>query len=152
LRAHTPHGRFAPDHSRFLGRNFGGIIDLDQSGTIDFDRTWVWSCLEERAKPMISLEDCIGMCGLDADEVAAIGEHEHIPDIAAAALADYLLKQAGGPQRIRMMIVEDIHEALDAGHIRHAAELFMALRHFLKQHPEATRGLDVDSSSFQCRS
>jgi hypothetical protein len=35
--------------------------------------------------------------------VAAIGEHEHIPDIAAAALADYLL---GGPQRIRMMIVE----------------------------------------------
>ena len=26
--------------------------------------------------PMISLEDCIGMCGLDPDEVAAIGEHE----------------------------------------------------------------------------
>jgi hypothetical protein len=51
--------------------------------------------IKERAKFMISLEDCIGMCGLDADEVAAIGEHEHIPDIAAAALADYLLKQAG---------------------------------------------------------
>ena len=39
------------------------------------------------------------MCGLDADEVAAIGEHERIPDIAAAALADYLLKQAGGYSR-----------------------------------------------------
>ena len=77
------------------------------------------------------------MCGLDADEVAAIGEHEHIPDIAAAALADYLLKQAGGPERILTMIVEDIHKALDAKHIRHAAELFMALRHFLEQHPEA---------------
>jgi predicted protein tyrosine phosphatase len=87
--------------------------------------------------PMISLEDCIGMCGLDADEVAAIGEHEHIPDIAAAALADYLLKQAGGPERILTMIVDDIHEALDAGQIRHGAELFMALRHFLEQHPEA---------------
>lgn len=86
--------------------------------------------------PMISLEDCIGMCGLDPDEVAAIGEHEHIPDIAAAALADYLLKQAGGPERIRAMIVEDIHKALDAGHIRHGAQLFMALRHFLEQHPE----------------
>jgi hypothetical protein len=27
---------------------------------------------------MISLADCIGMCGLDEDEVAAISEHEHI--------------------------------------------------------------------------
>jgi hypothetical protein len=109
--------------------------------------------IKERAKPMISLEDCIGMCGLNANEVAAIGEHEHIPDIAAAALADYLLKQAGGPQRIRMMIVEDIHKALDAGHIRHAAELFMALRHFLKQHPEAMRVAGgIDGERGQCES
>jgi hypothetical protein len=40
---------------------------------------------------MISLEDCISMCGLDENEVAAIAEHEHIPEIAAAALASYLL-------------------------------------------------------------
>ena len=92
---------------------------------------------------MISLEDCIGMCGLDADEVAAIGEHEHLPNIAAAALAAYLLKQAGGPERIRQMI-EDIHKAFDEGHIRHGAELFMALRHFLEHHPEARRGLAGD--------
>ena len=64
---------------------------------------------------MISLEDCIGMCGLDADEVAAISEHEHLPNIAAAALAAYLLKQAGGPERIRQMMIEDIHKALDEG-------------------------------------
>jgi hypothetical protein len=43
---------------------------------------------------MISLEDCIAFCGLDKDEVAAISEHEHIPEIAATALADYLLKQS----------------------------------------------------------
>jgi hypothetical protein len=36
---------------------------------------------------LISLADCIGMCGLDENEVAAISEHEHIPEIAAAALA-----------------------------------------------------------------
>jgi len=42
---------------------------------------------------MISLEDCIGLCSLDKDEVSAISEHEHIPDIAAAALANYLLTQ-----------------------------------------------------------
>jgi hypothetical protein len=38
------------------------------------------------------------------------------------------------------MIIDDIHKALDQGRIRHAAELFMALRHFLEQHPEARAG------------
>lgn len=86
---------------------------------------------------MISLEDCIALCGLDEDQVAAISKHEHIPDIASAALANYLLKQPHGSETIRTMIIDDIHIALDAGHVRHAAELFMALRHFLEQHPEA---------------
>jgi|GEM_PF-1079890 hypothetical protein len=63
---------------------------------------------------MISLEDCIAFSGLDEDEVAAIGEHEHIPDIAATALANYLLKQPHGGDAIREMIVDDIHQALDA--------------------------------------
>jgi hypothetical protein len=35
---------------------------------------------------MITLQDCIDLCGLDEDEVAAISEHEHIPEIAATAL------------------------------------------------------------------
>jgi hypothetical protein len=36
---------------------------------------------------IISLEDCIAICGLEAIEVQAIAEHEHIPEISAAALA-----------------------------------------------------------------
>jgi len=89
---------------------------------------------------MISLQDCIDFCGLDEDEVAAISEHEHIPEIAAAALASYLLKQPHGGEKIRTMIIDDIHKALDGGRVRHAAELFMALRHFLDQHPNARVG------------
>jgi hypothetical protein len=92
---------------------------------------------------MISLEDCIAFSGLDENKVAAIGEHEHIPDIAATALANYLLKQPHGGETIRKMIVDDIHQALDAFPVRHAAELFMALRHFLDQHPEARVGSDA---------
>ena len=92
---------------------------------------------------MVSLKDCIAFSGLDENEVAAIGEHEHIPDIAATALANYLLKQPYGGETIRKMIVDDIHQALDAGRVRHAAELFMALRHFLDQHPEARVGSDA---------
>jgi hypothetical protein len=93
---------------------------------------------------MISLEDCISMCGLDENEVAAIAEHEHIPEIAAAALASYLLNQPHGGEAIRTMIIDDIRKALDEGHIKHAAELFMALRHFLQQHPDARTGLPVE--------
>jgi hypothetical protein len=92
---------------------------------------------------MISLQDCIAFCGLNEDEVAAISEHEHIPEIAATALADYMLKQPHGGEAIRTMIVEDIHKALDAGRVKHAQELFMALRHFLEQHPEARVGVEA---------
>ena len=92
---------------------------------------------------MISLEDCIAFCGLDEDQVAAISEHEHIPEIAATALADYLLKQPHGGEAIRTMIIDDIHKALDGGRVRHAQELFMALRHFLDQHPETRGGIEV---------
>jgi hypothetical protein len=92
---------------------------------------------------MITLEDCIAFCGLDKHEVDAISEREHIPEIAATALADYLLKQPHGGETIRTMIIDDIHKALDAGRVRHAQELFMALRHFLDQHPVARAGVEV---------
>jgi hypothetical protein len=95
---------------------------------------------EKDASIMISLEDCIGLCGLDEDEVAAIAEHEHIPEIAAAALASCLAKQPHGGEIVRTMIIDDIHKALDEGRVRHAAELFMALRHFLEHHPEGGAG------------
>jgi hypothetical protein len=63
------------------------------------------------AADMISLADCIAMCGLTGDEVLAIAEHEHIPEIAAAALAQYLLSQDQGPEIIRDMIRDDIRQA-----------------------------------------
>src|SRR5713101_3611158 len=86
---------------------------------------------------MISLEDCIAICGLEAIEVQAIAEHEHIPEISAAALADYLLHQVGGAKRIRKMILDDIRTAVEAGRGDHATELSIALHHFLERHPEA---------------
>ena len=92
---------------------------------------------------IIPSEDCIAFSGLSEDEVAAIGEHEHIPTIAASALADYLLRQPHGGEKIRAMIIDDIHHSLCGGRIKHAQELFMALRHFLDQHPEARAGMET---------
>jgi hypothetical protein len=89
---------------------------------------------------MITLEDCIAFCGLTEAEILALAEHEHIPEIAAAALAEYLLKQRRGPQKIHQIIVEDIRAALHRGDRAHARELFGALRHFLATHPECCKG------------
>ena len=69
------------------------------------------------ASMMICLEDCIAMCDLEPEGVAAICGHERIGEVPAAALANYLLHQAHGAERIRTMIIEDIHQ------IKHAAEL-----------------------------
>jgi hypothetical protein len=88
---------------------------------------------------MITLEDCIALCGLSEAEILALAEHEHIPEIAAAALAQYLLKQRSGSEKIHEMIVDDIHAALRRGDREHAHELFGALRHFLTDHPECCK-------------
>lgn len=86
---------------------------------------------------MISIEDCIGLCGLTREEVDAIAEHEHLTEIAATALAEYLMHEAKGPATIRTMIRDDIRDALAAGNRAHARELLAALRHFVHEHPEA---------------
>ena len=36
---------------------------------------------------MISAIDICGFCGLDPEQIDASAEHEHIPEVAAAALA-----------------------------------------------------------------
>ncbi len=90
---------------------------------------------------MITLEDCIAFCGLSREEVQALAEHEHIPEIAAAALGEYLLKQRRGPEKIHEMIVDDIRAALHRGDRKHAHELFGALRHYLAAHPECLKGM-----------
>ena len=46
---------------------------------------------------MITLEDCIRLCGLTEEEVLA-AEHEHLPEIAATALAQYLLSHEHGSE------------------------------------------------------
>lgn len=87
---------------------------------------------------MITLTDCIEMCGLTEAEIDAIAEHEHLPETAAAALAAALMeKEAEGARAVAGMIRDDIREAMARGKHAHAADLLAALRHFLAHHPEA---------------
>lgn len=85
---------------------------------------------------MVTLEDCLAFSGLSEDEILAIAEHEHIPEIAAAALAEYLLGQDDGAEKIRRMISDDICDAIARGDTDHARMLGLALRHFIETHPQ----------------
>jgi hypothetical protein len=87
---------------------------------------------------MITLEDCIGFCGLTEEEVLAIAEHEHLPEIVATALARYLLSHEHGSEEIRDMIMDDIRQAQLGSDKEHVLALLHVLHHFLKTHPEAT--------------
>ena len=84
---------------------------------------------------MLSLEDCIGLCGLSEDEVLAIAEHEHIPEIAAAELANYLAQTPEGEMRIKSIIRDDIAHARQRGDRSHELALRRLLRDFVLQHP-----------------
>ncbi|MEM1266105.1 MAG: hypothetical protein AAGI50_08830 [Pseudomonadota bacterium] len=91
---------------------------------------------------MISIDDIIGMTDLTEDEIAAIGEHEHMELAPAAAMAGYLMHKHHGPAKIQAMICDDTREALHKGDLAHAWTLFAALRHFMAEHSEAARGVD----------
>jgi hypothetical protein len=86
---------------------------------------------------MITLEDCVALCGLTEEEVLAIAQHEHLPEIAAAALASYLTHQEHGLERVRDMIVDDVRNARARGDRAHCLTLLHVLHHFLRAHPEA---------------
>jgi hypothetical protein len=86
---------------------------------------------------MITLEDCVAFCGLTEEEVLAIAEHEHMPEIAAAALAEYLTHQEHGTEKIRDMIVHDIRASQTRNDRQHVLTLLHVLHHFLRTHPEA---------------
>lgn len=91
---------------------------------------------------MINLEDILDMTCLSREELAAIGEHEHLDGIGMAAKAEYLMHLPKGPQAVQKMICDDIRAALHGHDVAHARELFVTLRHFMADHPEAARGAD----------
>jgi len=84
---------------------------------------------------MLCLEDCIALSELTEEEILAIAQHEHIPEIAAAEIGNYLVHAPDGEQCIRAIIREDIEAAVAAGDRLRALALKLVLRNFVLQHP-----------------
>jgi len=86
---------------------------------------------------MLTLEDCIALSELTEEEVLAIAEHEHIPEIVAAELGGYLMRTPDGAYRVSAMIRDDIAHAHLMKDYRRAGLLRCCLRHFLEEHADA---------------
>lgn len=84
---------------------------------------------------MLTLQDCIGLCDLSEEEIEAIAEHEHIPEIIATELAQYLVHSPGGVPMLKRMILDDIAAARAREDWAHALKLRLVLRHFVETHP-----------------
>ncbi|HUZ72706.1 MAG TPA: hypothetical protein VMU87_06960 [Stellaceae bacterium] len=89
---------------------------------------------------MLTLEDCIALSELTEEEIDAIAEHEHLPEIVATELGYYLFQSDNGRQAIRVIIRDDIAAARVRGDFLHSAKLKLVLRHFV-QHCHETAHL-----------
>lgn len=89
---------------------------------------------------MINIDDILDMSCLTREEIEAIAEHEHLGQLRAAELAEYLMHLPKGPQHVQAMICEDMRAALHRGDLDHARDLWVTLGEFLANHPEAQRG------------
>jgi hypothetical protein len=85
---------------------------------------------------MLTFDDCVALCELTEQEIAAIAEHEHLPMIVAAELGSYLIQGPDGALRVKRIILDDMLAADRVGDSTHALTLKLVLRHFVERHPE----------------
>jgi hypothetical protein len=90
---------------------------------------------------MLSLEDCLALCELSEEEVLAIAHHEHLPEIAATELGNYLVHTPEGEMRIKTIIRDDIAEACACGDRMRELALKLMLRNFVERHPHCDERL-----------
>lgn len=64
---------------------------------------------------MLAYDDCVALCRLAAEEIAAIARHEHLPEIVALELASYLAATRDGRRAIEAMIRNDVAAARNRG-------------------------------------
>lgn len=85
---------------------------------------------------MLTLQDCIELCDLTEEEIQAIAEHEHVPEIIAVELGQYLTTCENGVPHIKRIILDDILDAeLRKDHAK-AERLRLVLKHFIATHPD----------------
>ena len=93
-----------------------------------------------RETGVLTFEDCLGLCELSEEEVRAIAEHEHLPEILALELGNVLVRSPSGELLVNHMVIVDIRAAERRGDLVRAAQLKQTLRHFIEGHLAGRHG------------
>lgn len=88
---------------------------------------------------MLSYEDCVELSDLTEEEIEAIAQHEHLPEMAALELGSYLVHTEEGIPMIKRIILDDIEDARRRGHDQKALQLKLVLKHFVDTHPSSAK-------------
>ena len=90
---------------------------------------------------MLTLKDCIDLSDLSDAEVAAIAEHEHVPEIVAAEIGCKLVNSPAGRLVLKRYIRDNLVHAR-AHHLDTKAKaLALLLRRFDGAHSTSARSL-----------
>jgi hypothetical protein len=83
---------------------------------------------------MLTWTDCVELSELTEDEIDAIAQHEHIPEMIALEMGNYLIHTHTGEKRVKAMIRDDIRLAEEEGKKDRVAMLKLVLKHYLEHH------------------
>mgnify|MGYP000545153535 CR=1 FL=1 len=86
---------------------------------------------------MLTYQDCLGLCACNAEEIRAIAQHEHLPEMIALELSEYLVHSPQGVPMISRMILDDIETARELGDQARVEKLQLVLQHFIATHPDS---------------
>ena len=89
---------------------------------------------------MLTYQEVIELSGLTPEEIDAVAEHEHVPELVAAEMGHYLVECPDGVPCIKRIILDDIAVAERHGRTEHVLHLRRVLKHFIRTHPEHETG------------
>ena len=84
---------------------------------------------------MLTLADCVDLCGLSEEELQVVADHEHVPLIVAAERAADLLRTAKGTYLIRSYMLDQLEKAVAQGRQQEAKRLDRIISKFVAAHP-----------------
>ena len=84
---------------------------------------------------MLSITDCVGMCGLTEEELQVVADHERLPLIVAAELAAELLKTPKGTWRLRSCLLDALQVSVARGDLARETHLRGLVGGFTQAHP-----------------
>lgn len=84
---------------------------------------------------MLTAQECLEFSDLTEEEILAIAEHEHIPEMLAAELGSCLLQTDMGTWLIKRYLLEELEQAKAQRCHERTAQLTAALARFDAAHP-----------------